>query len=127
MNAIPSTNVGKSANLAVQSLADSAPQNATEARLCMQEMALYSQGMRYLCSAEQCDMLTQSEFYLKSAIKLLRLHNETIEASGKYRRGGEQRVVVQHVHVNDGGKAIVGGNLEMGGGGGNKKTNEGTP
>ena len=30
------------------------------------------------------------------------------EALARYRRKGEQKVVVQHVNVNDGGKAIVG-------------------
>lgn len=121
LNALPGNNVAKNANLTAQMLADNCPADATEAKLCVQEMALYAQGMQYLYRAENCDMLTQREFYLKSAIKLLRLHNETIETRGKYRRGGEQRVVVQHVQVNDGGKAIVGGNLAMTGGGGNKK------
>ena len=117
LNALPGKNVAKNANLTVQMLADASPADATEARLSMQEMALYAQGMQYLCKAENCSMLTQREFYLKSAIKLLRLHNETIEGRGKYRREGEQRIVVQHVQVNDGGKAIVGGNLAMSGGG----------
>lgn len=119
--AMAGQNTARNANVAVQSLADAAPQNATEARLCMQETALYAQGMQYLFRAESENMLPQADFYLKNAIKLLRLHNETVEARGKYCRGGEQRVVVQHVQVNDGGKAIVGGNLDMGGGGNDKK------
>ena len=53
-------------------------------------------------------MICQIEFNMKCAIKLLRLHNETTEALARYRRKGEQKVVVQHVNVNDGGKAIVG-------------------
>ena len=53
-------------------------------------------------------MMCQIEFNMKCAIKLLRLHNETTEALARYRRKGEQKVVVQHVNVNDGGKAIVG-------------------
>lgn len=35
--------------------------------------------------------------YGNIAIKYMRLHNETIEALGRYRRGGEQRVTVVHV------------------------------
>lgn len=57
------------------------------------------------------------ETHMNYAIKLLRLHNETIETLSRYRRKGEQKVIVQHVNVNDGGKAIVGGNLGIGGGG----------
>lgn len=33
----------------------------------------------------------------------------------RYRRKGEQKVSLQHVNINGGGKAIVGGNLTMGG------------
>jgi hypothetical protein len=117
LGALTGNNVGRKANMAIQALADAAPQDATEAKLCMQEMALYEQGMKYLKSAEGCDMLIHKEFYLKSAMKLLRLHNETIEARNKYRRGGEQRVVVQHVNVTDGAQAIVNnGNMVAGGG-----------
>lgn len=114
LSALPGKNVARHANIAVQTLAETAPQDTTEAMLCMQGMALYTQGMAYLYRAENCNIQIQCDFYMKNATKLLRLHNETIEALSKYRRGGEQRVVVQHVQVNDGGKAIVGGNLAMG-------------
>ena len=79
-----------------------------EAKLCAQCTALYAQGMQYLSRVEKSDMMCQIEFNMKCAIKLLRLHNETTEALARYRRKGEQKVVVQHVNVNDGGKAIVG-------------------
>ncbi len=125
-NALPGTErPGRNANLALQSLADSSPRDATEARLCLQATALYSQGMHYLSRAEGSNMLFHSEFYMKCAIKLLRLHNETVDAISKYRRGGEQRVLVQHVNVNEGGQAIVG--TINHGGGVNKKTDEVIP
>lgn len=102
-------------NLVLQTLADSEPKDATEAKLCLQAHALYTQGMKYLSLAECNDMIPQIEFSLKNAVKLLRLHNETIEALSKYRRGGTQNVVVQHVQVNDGGRAIVGNMIARGG------------
>lgn len=102
-------------NLMIQSLAEIQPGDLNEARLCLQASALYSQGMSYLKKANNSDMLCHSEFYMKSAIKLLRLHNETLETLNRYRRGGEQKVVVQHVNVSGGGQAIV-GNVERGGG-----------
>lgn len=86
-----------------------------EARLSACEMVLYATGMRYLSRAENERTIPQAEFYMKNAIKLLRLHNETVEALNKHRRGGEQRVVVQHVNVNDGGKAVVNGSFDGGG------------
>ena len=54
-------------------------------------------------------MMCQNDHWLKHAIKLLRLHNETVEALSRYRRKGERRVVVQHVTIEGGGQAIVGG------------------
>jgi len=100
----------------VQALLDAKPKEPMEARLLLQAHALYAQGMKYLSRAESQDMIPQAEHFMKFAIKLLRLHNETIEALNKYRRKGEQRVVVQRVNVNDGGKAIV-GHLESSNGG----------
>lgn len=117
LSALPSKNIARSANLAVQSLAEFAPQDAIEARLCMQEMALYSQGMAYLCRAENNTMLPQSDFYMKNALKLLRLHNETVEALNRHRRKGEQKVTVQHINIEDGGKAVIAGQMATGGGG----------
>jgi hypothetical protein len=103
-------------NLVLQSLSEQKPKDVHEARLCAQATMLYSQGMDFMYQMSQSRQLPQSEFYMKNAMKLLRLHNETIEAINKHRRGGEQRVVVQHVQVNDGGKAIVSNNIELSGG-----------
>lgn len=113
--AMPGTDRTENTNVALQTLSDSMPKDVTEARLCMLEAALYAQGMQCFNRAERENMIPQREYYIKNAIKLLRLHNETIETLNKYRRGGEQRVVVQHVQVNDGGKAVVGGVFEGGG------------
>lgn len=114
-DAMPSKNEAENANTIVQALAENKPRDATEARLCAQEAVLYAQGMQCLYRAENENMIPQCEHYLKNAVKLLRLHNETIEALNKYRRGGEQRVVVQHVQVSDGGKAVVNGVFDGGG------------
>lgn len=118
INAMPNQKNNKVciANTMFQTLADREPKDSTEAKLIMQEAALYAQGMEYLKRAESADRIHQADFYMKNAIKLLRLHNETIETLNKYRRGGEQKVTVQHqyVQVNDGGKAVIG---QLGGGG----------
>jgi len=100
-------------NATLQALAEAEPKDATESRLCLQANALYAQGMKYLSRAEDQDMMCHAEHYMKFALKLLRLHNETVEALNKYRRQGEQRVTVQHFHVNDGGQAaIMAGNFK---------------
>lgn len=95
-------------NVSAQVLAESKPQDLNESRLCLQANALFSQGMHYLNKANNEAMISESEYYMRSAIKLLRLHNETVEAFHHYRRKGIQAVTVQQVNVNDGGQAIVG-------------------
>jgi len=102
-------------NIIYQALAEYQPRDQHEARLCIQATTLYSQGMSCFAYSEVEQNIPKCEFYLKNATKLLRLHNETIEALNKYRRGGTQNVIVQHVQVNDGGKAVV-GNMVSGGG-----------
>lgn len=119
--------IGSSAermNITLQTLADGEPKDTTEARLLLQAQALYSHGMRYLRKGGDSDMLYHAEYFMKNATKLLRLHNETIEALNRYRRGGEQKVIVQHVQISDGGKAIVG---QMIAGGASKNSCEDTP
>jgi hypothetical protein len=108
-------NRDRSVNIVNQVLADHEPRDSTEAKLCLQAHTLYSQGMRYLHLADIQDQIPQAEYHMKNAIKLLRLHNETVEALNRHRRKGEQKVIVQHVQVNDGGKAVIAG--QMGGGG----------
>jgi hypothetical protein len=48
--------------------------------------------------------------------QLARTFATQVEALKRYRTGGEQKVTVQHVTVNEGGQAIV-GNVRKGGGG----------
>ncbi len=102
-------------NTVNQVLADYEPKDSLETKLCLQAHTLYTLGMQYLSRAENSNMIPQSEFYMKNAMKLLRLHNETIETLNRHRRGGTHKVIVQHVQVNEGGKAVVGGLFEGGG------------
>jgi hypothetical protein len=51
---------------------------------------------------------------LSQANKLSRTHATLLEALNRHRGKGQQKVTVEHVHVHDGGQAIV-GNVEGGG------------
>lgn len=53
-------------------------------------------------------------------VKLMRLYTQQMEALDKHRRGGQHRMTVEHVHVHEGGQAIV-GNVNQGGGGKDEK------
>lgn len=104
-------------NLSMEVLAEAQVNGFIEARLTTQANALYTQGMSYLDKLNQAETIEKAQFCINTAVKLLRLHNETVLTLGKYMRKGEQKVIVQHVNVNDGGKALVTGQLLAGGGG----------
>jgi hypothetical protein len=110
-------------HLVMQMLLEEKPKDLIEARLLTQIHALYTQGMKCLERAEQAEYPHVAELRMKIALKLLRMHNETLESLRKHRQRGEQRVVVQHVQVNNGGKAIVGSQI-VAGGGSNPKSEE---
>lgn len=108
------TDLQKQYNAILQALNEMQPRDAIEAMLCSQAIALYAQGMANL-SKSDITLSEHSQWRFNASMKLLRLQQETLEKLEKYRRKGEQKVVVQHVQVNDGGKAIV-GNFEAQGG-----------
>jgi hypothetical protein len=58
----------------------------------------------------------QNKISGNQATRMLRTFTVQMEALKKYRTGGQQKVTVEHVHVNEGGRAIV-GNIRQGGGG----------
>lgn len=92
-----------------QALPELHPNDAIEGMLVTRMMALHKQGMEMLAKSTIEGLIPQLvDHYVTMATKLLRLYNETLDTLIKYRRKGEQRVVVQHVNVADGGRAIVG-------------------
>lgn len=103
-------------NYILQSIYDLKPQDAIEARLTAQAAVLYKHSMIYLGKAGNVNSLEYSERYTNLGIKLLRAHNESIEALGKHRRGGKQTIVIQQQQVNLSGQAqaMVGNFSEMG-------------
>jgi hypothetical protein len=60
-------------------------------------------------------MLLQHDSSGNLAIKLLRTYATLMETLQRYRGKGEQKVVVEHVHVHEGGQAIVGNVHQVGG------------
>lgn len=79
-----------------------------EGQLVAQLVVLHEQSMSWLSRAMKTERVNFANTYLNGASKLLSRHHEAFSYPYKYRRGGEQRVHVEHVHVHDGGKAIVG-------------------
>ena len=116
-------------NIIAQALSDLEPQDSIEARVIAQHTTLYSIGMSYLGNAQaeivkgrnsrlfESDGVEEHNRLLNQAMKLLRLANETVESLTRYRRKGEQKVIVQHVNVNNGGQAVVAGSMDKPGDG----------
>ena len=91
--------------LSMQALA---PQDEYEGQLVAQLIVLHDHSMDWLGRAIRTERMDFANIYLNGASKLLARHHETLEALMKYRRNGEQRVHVEHVHVYGGAQAIVG-------------------
>ncbi len=87
------------------------PQDEIEGMLVAQMIAMHNASMECLRRA----MISEQSFEgrgqnLNSANKLSRSYAALLDSLSRYRGKGvsEQRVTVQHVHVSDGGQAIVG-------------------
>ena len=100
------------------------PKDEIEGMLAVQMIGVHNVAMATLARS----MITEQTFEGKQAnvnqaTKMLRTFTAQMEALKKYRTGGQQKVTVEHVHVNKGGQAIV-GNVNQGGGGSYEKKEE---
>ena len=100
------------------------PQNATEGILAVQMAAAHQAAMMLLTRVARAEHAPVLECNGNMAVKLLRVSTAQAEALAKLRRGGNQTVRVEHVHVYSGGQAIVGSVTPPGRGGGAKRNAE---
>lgn len=93
-----------------------APQNELEGMLAAQMTACHNAAMECLRRACVKDQTFEGrKMNMTFADRFMRTFAVQVEALGKHRKGGQQKVVVEHVHVYPGGQAIV-GNVNPGGG-----------
>ena len=94
------------------------PQTGMEALLAVQMVGAQHAAMEFLSRSllpNQSSAVTDAN--VLRATRLMRLFNEQLEAMSKLKgKSGQQRVVVEHVTVNEGGQAIE-GTVARGGGG----------
>ena len=106
------------ANRLLAVLHDIKPRDPIEGMIATQMIAVNHAAMimtRRIVTSD--DSFLQTELAVNLACKLQRTLVALVEAQHRYRSGGQQRVVVEHVHVNEGGQAIVGTIQRKGGGG----------
>jgi hypothetical protein len=89
-------------------IAGAEPKNELEAMLVEQMTAAHALAMDEIGRTRRSENLAQYQSYGSLAVKLMRVFALQTEAYAKLKRGGEQMVRVEHVHVHQGGQAIVG-------------------
>jgi hypothetical protein len=85
-----------------------APQDPVEAMLAAQMSAVHTATLTYARRTAIADTFMESEMAEKAFNRLSRTFIAQMDALKKYRTGGEQKMTVEHVHVHEGGQAIVG-------------------
>lgn len=101
-----------------------APKDVIEEMLAAQMLACHHAAMDCYSRAHQpgqsLEVRTEA---LRMAAKLSRTYAMLAEALNRHRGKGQQKVTIEHVHVHEGGQAIV-GNVAHRGGGSKRKRRE---
>jgi len=93
------------------------PKDPAEALLVSQMAAIHQATMMLVRRLNHVETIPQQDAAERALNKLARTYAMQMEALKRYRTGGQQKVVVEHVTVNAGGQAIVGA-VNRGGGAG---------
>lgn len=108
-------------NNAVAILNGIQPRDEIEGMLAVQMIGVHNLAMETIKRAMITDQTFEGkQANVNEATKMLRTFTAQMEALKRYRTGGQQKVTVEHVHVNEGGQAIV-GTVNQGGGGSHDK------
>jgi hypothetical protein len=103
-------------------MAGIAPQNEMEGLLVAQMVSAHNAALECLRRAHVAEQTSEGrKLSLTFADRFMRTYAVQVEALARLRKGGQQKVVVEHVHVYPGGQAIV-GNVNPGGRDGMEKT-----
>jgi hypothetical protein len=110
------TKMAEFCNHAMAILQGIKPQDEIEGMLAVQMIGVHNmamEAMRLVMISDQHPESKQNN--TNRATKLLRTFTAQMDALKKYRTGGQQKMIVEHVHVHQGGQAIV-GSVTQGGG-----------
>ncbi len=103
------------------------PRDQVEAMLAVQMAAVHMASMTFARRLAHVDNIPQQDSAERAFNKLTRTFAAQMEALKSYRSKGEQKMTVQHVHVAEGGQAIVGNVNAPAEGVGARKKPEGQP
>ena len=103
-------------NVIAAAMTGLAPKNETEGLLVAQMTAAHNSALECLRRANlQNQTFEGRKLNLTFADRFMRTFAVQVEALARLRKGGQQKVVVEHVHVYPGGQAIVGNVSNPGG------------
>jgi hypothetical protein len=91
-------------------LSEIGPRGALEMLLAVQMMGVHQAALKFLANATVEGQTPEGrDLNLLRATRLMRLFLEQMEAMQKLKgKTGQQKVIVEHVHIHQGGQAIVG-------------------
>jgi hypothetical protein len=118
LNILPenaSADVTLPTNAAVEMLRAIAPRNELEAMLAIQMVASNHMAMTAMRRCNLTQHLDSRQLNGNLATKFSRTFIAQLEALDRHRRGGKQ--IVEHVHVNAGGQAVIAATVNAGNGG----------
>jgi hypothetical protein len=117
---------GKGPNFMLSIVKGIGPRDEVEAMMAAQMAAVHMATMTFARRLAHVDNIAQQDSAERAFNKLARTFAVQVEALKRYRTGGEQKVTVHHVTVNEGGQAIVGNvSRASGEGGGRDKKGQG--
>ena len=98
--------------------------NSIETMLCHQLAGAHFMAMKLLAAASNPRLLPVEQARLtNAAARMMQVYQEGLVALQRFRTGGKQTVIVQHVQVGNGGQAVVAGKLGRGSRGGRSGKN----
>jgi hypothetical protein len=84
------------------------PRDTIESMLAAQMAAVHNATMVFARRLNHVDTVPQQDSASRAFNQLARTFAAQVEALKRHRNGGNQNVTVKHVHVHEGGQAIVG-------------------
>ena len=89
--------------------------NSLEKMLCHQMAATHHMAMKLMVRAADARLPPVETARLTNAgAGLMQVYQDGLLALKKFRTGGQQKIVVQHVQVSDGGQAVIAGQMKTG-------------
>ncbi|MGD0532847.1 MAG: hypothetical protein ABSA62_11420 [Methyloceanibacter sp.] len=79
-----------------------------ETMIAAQMAAIHVATMTFACRLNHVENIPQQDSAERALNKLARTFTTQMEALNRHRGKGQQKVTVEHVHVHEGGQAIVG-------------------